>query len=704
MSLSLACGGLAALPFAETAAAAALTPRTVSLRTVPTSPASGSTETLTGVLSASPAQTTVKIQQYTSKRWVTRTSVKTGSTGSFSYSFGVKATGSRNYRAYVSATQTLGATHSGHHTIDVVAKPKKPFTRAPNPTVTGAQRVGETLVAIHGSWKPGPSSYRYQWHRDGIVIPGAKSKTYRTVAADLDHHVTVEIRASRSKSTTVRESRTHTPVASGTFATGIPHIDGTGAVGQTLTTSPGTWSPQPTTFSYAWERDGTTITGATGASYTPTTADVGDAIRVTVSASRGGYTTAETQSDPLTVQPLDPPPSTGPPIVGSDSPPSVTFTDHQPDWFPHNTLIRWDTPGAFEHSLDPLPVGTMTTARSGTDHRQAALGAEYHADNTYYKNADVSFTVTGKKFAIRYMTYKSSDAMVWIDNQPVAADAFAGSDPTGNGSWNWLVVDRDSSAPVNVRFAGPLTFTGVDHDSDADVTVKAGSRFTLGVISDSLYETQPDTHPMINGPATMLSTLTGFRVWNLAQGGTGYVNDGSAYQTTGGEPTSPYGSDQRIASVAAAPLDALLVNGSINDRYWPASTQLAALDAFLDRVAQIRPDLPVVLVTLEPISFNSPTLDEPLFRDQDVAVFRDMNANFAVAAARHPNVVGVIDPYTADWLTGTGSTVNLRGDGNQDQYIGADGIHPNAAGQAYYQGRIADELMPMLAPFIRATP
>ena len=188
----------------------------------------------------------------------------------------------------------------------------------------------------------------------------------------------------------------------------------------------------------------------------------------------------------------------------------------------------------------------------------------------------------------------------------------------------------------------------------------------------------------------------------MAEGGTGYVNDGSGAAASGGvgypgNLTSPYGSARRLAAVTSAPIDALLVNGSINDVHFSAAAQRLALDKFLDDVAEARPELPVVLVTLEPVSYTGVT-------DQTDPRFRALNDNFDGVAERHPNVVGVIDPYSADWLTGAGSTAHPTGDGNQDLYVGADGVHLNAAGQIYYQGRIADELRQMFARLAPANP
>lgn len=69
-----------------------------------------------------------------------------------------------------------------------------------------------------------------------------------------------------------------------------------------------------------------------------------------------------------------------------------------------------------------------------------------------------------------------------------------------------------------------------------------------------------------------------------------------------------------------------------------------------------------------------------------------MTKNFEELATAHRNVVGFIDPYLANWFTGTGSTAKPHHDGNQDIYVGSDGIHPNGAGQQFYQARIVKAL------------
>src|SRR5690606_16696266 len=103
-----------------------------------------------------------------------------------------------------------------------------------------------------------------------------------------------------------------------------------------------------------------------------------------------------------------------------------------------------------------------------------------------------------------------------------------------------------------------------------------------------------------------------------------------------------------------------------------------------------RPNLPVVLVGVEPLFYAR--------RSWRLAHYSALTANFAGMVGRHKNVVGFIDPYTDPWLTGSGFVTNPVGDGNQDQYVGKDGIHLGGDGQQYYQGRIVAELRKLPLP------
>ena len=87
-------------------------------------------------------------------------------------------------------------------------------------------------------------------------------------------------------------------VAPGTITAGIPAISGDPVVGSTLTADPGTWAPTDVALTYQWLSNGTAITGATSATYTPTSSDIGHQISVTVTAAKDSYTTISATSAP----------------------------------------------------------------------------------------------------------------------------------------------------------------------------------------------------------------------------------------------------------------------------------------------------------------------------------------------------------------------------------------------------------------------
>jgi hypothetical protein len=67
----------------------------------------------------------------------------------------------------------------------------------------------------------------------------------------------------------------------------LPAISGTVQVGQTLSATNGTWTNNPTSFTYQWNRSGAPIGGATASTYVPVSADVGSTLTVTVVATNG---------------------------------------------------------------------------------------------------------------------------------------------------------------------------------------------------------------------------------------------------------------------------------------------------------------------------------------------------------------------------------------------------------------------------------
>ena len=81
-----------------------------------------------------------------------------------------------------------------------------------------------------------------------------------------------------------------------------PKARGVARFTRTLRAHPGRWSPQRTTTTYQWLRDGRPIKGATGRRYELAPRDVGTKVRVVVTAAADGYEPATAWSRPRRVK------------------------------------------------------------------------------------------------------------------------------------------------------------------------------------------------------------------------------------------------------------------------------------------------------------------------------------------------------------------------------------------------------------------
>ena len=66
------------------------------------------------------------------------------------------------------------------------------------PTINGAPTIGSSVSATTGSWNGSPTSYRYQWLRDGQPIAGATALSYRITPDDATRTLSVQVTAVRA--------------------------------------------------------------------------------------------------------------------------------------------------------------------------------------------------------------------------------------------------------------------------------------------------------------------------------------------------------------------------------------------------------------------------------------------------------------------------------------------------------------------------
>ena len=156
------------------------------------------------------------------------------------------------------------------------------------PVISGSTSLGSVLSSTTGTWTGTPTiTFAYQWYRGATLITGATSSTYTIVVADSAAALTCQVTATNIAGST---SATSNAITAQTFTAPVntvaPAITGTAQEGQTLTSSTGTWTGNPTpTYSYQWKRNGSNIGSATNSTYTLVTADVGQSIKCTVTAT-----------------------------------------------------------------------------------------------------------------------------------------------------------------------------------------------------------------------------------------------------------------------------------------------------------------------------------------------------------------------------------------------------------------------------------
>jgi hypothetical protein len=169
------------------------------------------------------------------------------------------------------------------------------------PTITGTPQVGQTLTAGNGTWSNSPTSFAYQWLRCNgggnscASIANATQSTYTLVGADAGSTMRVRVTATNADGSTSAQSAQTAAVAAASSSaapknTSPPTISGTARVGRVLTANDGTWTGNPTGFSYQWQRcdadvaNCSNIVGATAKTYAVRLADLGFRLRVVVTA------------------------------------------------------------------------------------------------------------------------------------------------------------------------------------------------------------------------------------------------------------------------------------------------------------------------------------------------------------------------------------------------------------------------------------
>lgn len=191
----------------------------------------------------------------------------------------------------VTATNSFGSRSA----TATIAIPPGPPVNSVLPAISGSTSVGSALTCSNGTWTNSPSSYTFQWTRDGTNISGATSSGYTIVTADQSHTLACVVTATNVAGS-ASATATGVPIPASPVNTVLPAITGSTSVGSVLTCSQGTWTGTPTSYGYQWRNDGTALSGATASTYTIQSTDQGHTLTCTVTASNAQGSTPATSS------------------------------------------------------------------------------------------------------------------------------------------------------------------------------------------------------------------------------------------------------------------------------------------------------------------------------------------------------------------------------------------------------------------------
>lgn len=161
-------------------------------------------------------------------------------------------------------------------------------------------------------------------------------------------------------------------------------------------------------------------------------------------------------------------------------------------------------------------------------------------------------------------------------------------------------------------------------------------------------------------------------------GGTGYVNPGPSGRVKFGDRVQP--------DVIAHHPDIVIVAGGLNDGGYPQAQTHDEAVALYDTILTNLPAVKLIVV--------GPWWPSGIPSDYILAT-RD-----SIQRAAAESGVDFVDPIAATsiqqtnagWITGTGNVAHPAGDGNANQYISADGVHPTDLGHQYLAVKLAERL------------
>ena len=249
---------------------------------------------------------------------------------------------------------------------------------------------------------------------------------------------------------------------------GLPVISGTAQLGQTLTTSTGSWLDSPMSYAYQWQDCDSLgigcadIAGASASSYTLQASDVGHTIRSVVSATNAGGTSSATSGQTSVVSRPAAPSNTAVPVVSGSAVQGQSLSTTNGSWSgsPTAYAYQWqdcDTAGSNCANISGATGASYTLQAGDVGHTIRSVVSATNAGGT-------SSATSGQTSVVSRPAAPSNTAVPVVSGSAVQGQSLS----TTNGSWSgsptayayqWQDCDTAGSNCANISGATGASYT-----------------------------------------------------------------------------------------------------------------------------------------------------------------------------------------------------------------------------------------------------
>ena len=381
-------------------------------------------------------------------------------------------------------------------------------------TISGTPTQGQILTASNTlADLDGLGTISYQWRAAGTNISGATGASYVLTEAEVGKLITVVASYTDGHGTaeSVTSSATAAVANVNDAPTGTVTISGTPTQGQTLTASNTLADLDGLgTISYQWRAAGTNISGATGASYVLTEAEVGKLITV-VASYTDGHGTAEsvTSSATAAVANVNDAPTGTVTISGTPTQGQILTAS--------NTLADLDGLGTISYQW--RAAGTNISGATGASYvlTEAEVGKLITVVASYTDGHGTAESVTSSATAAVANVNDAPTGSVTISGTPTqgqtltASNTLADLDGLGTISYQWRAAGTNISGATGASYVlteaevGKL-ITVVASYTDGHGTAESVTSSATAAVAN--VNDAPTGLPTITGAASKGQTLT----------------------------------------------------------------------------------------------------------------------------------------------------------------------------------------------------